>query len=252
MPHLRLARDGSLLIVTLDRPKANALNPALVDELLAAVATAAQDAEVRGLVLASSSHKVFCAGFDVSEVFGYDRPAMTDFFRRFATLFERLRTLPKPVIAAMSGHAYAAGAILSLTCNVRVMADGAGFALNEVNLGLVLPARMVRAMALSGGRAMRTLFLSGDAITASRAEALGLLTEVAPAIDVLPVSLTRARHLAEKPPLAFAGHKAALDTVGPPLSDAEQEAELERVVEVWFSDEATRRRRALIETLARK
>ena len=60
---------------------------------------------------------------------------MTAFFARFVELFERMRRLPKPVVAAMSGHAYAGGAILALACDVRVMADGAGFALNEVDLG---------------------------------------------------------------------------------------------------------------------
>jgi enoyl-CoA hydratase/carnithine racemase len=251
MPDIRLDRQGPLLIVTLDRPRANALNASMVDELHGAV-DQAQDPSVRGVVFASSSHKVFCAGFDVAEVFAYDRPAMTQFFSRFADLFERVRRLPKPVAAAMSGHAYAAGAILALACDVRVMADGAGFALNEINLGLVLPTRMIRAMAQNGGRIVRSLLLCGDAVAASRAEAEGLITEVAPAIDVLPVTLTRARHLAEKPPLAFAGHKESLDTVGLPRSEADEEGELKRVVDVWFSDEAKARRQALIETLAKK
>jgi enoyl-CoA hydratase/carnithine racemase len=252
MPHIRLDREGTLLVVTLDRPRANALDAAMVDELHAAI-DAAGDPSIRGVVLASSSHKVFCAGFDVAEVFAYDKRTMTRFFDRFTDLFERVRRLPKPVVAAMSGHAYAAGAILALAADVRVMADGAGLALNEVNLGLVLPTRMIRALALNGGRqVMRLLLLSGDAITASRAEAEGLVTEVAPAVDVLPVSLTRMRHLAEKPPLAFAGHKEALDTVGPPLTEVQRQAELEHVVDVWFSEEATERRRVLMETLGKK
>jgi enoyl-CoA hydratase/carnithine racemase len=93
--------------------------------------------------------------------------------------------------------------------------------------------------------------MSGDAINASRAEEEGLVTEVAPAIDVLPVSLTRIRRLAERPQLAYAGHKYALDTVGAD-TEGERESELQRVVDVWFSDEASERRRALIENLAKK
>jgi enoyl-CoA hydratase/carnithine racemase len=153
----------------------------------------------------------------------------------------------------MSGHAYAGGAILSLACDVRVMSDAACFAVNEVDLGVILPTRLVQAMIQHTRRdVMRSLLLSGDAVNASRALACGLVSETTPAVDVLPVALTRARHLAEKPALAFAAHKETLDTLGPPLSDAEVEAELTRVVDVWFGEEAVARRQALIEKLAKK
>lgn len=249
---IRVNQEGALLVVTLDRGKANALNAAMVDGLHAAVDRAAEGA-VRGLVLGSTSHKMFCAGFDVGEVFAYDRATMTAFFGRFMDLFERIRLLPKPVVAAMSGHAYAGGAILSLACDVRVMADGACFALNEVDLGVSLPTRMVQAMVpLARREMMRALLLGGEALTASRVLAGGLVSEVAPAIDVLPVAITRARHLAEKPALAFASHKRALDPLGPPLSDEHARAELTRVMDVWFGEEATARRQALIAKLANR
>jgi enoyl-CoA hydratase/carnithine racemase len=99
---------------------------------------------------------------------------------------------------------------------------------------------------------MRSLLLSGEAIGAPRALAAGLVAEAAPAIDVLPVAITRARHLAEKPGQAFAAHKAALDTVGPPGSPAEADAEIAAVMDIWFGEEAKARRAALIEKLAKK
>jgi enoyl-CoA hydratase/carnithine racemase len=99
---------------------------------------------------------------------------------------------------------------------------------------------------------MRTLLLSGEAIGASRAAAAGLVAETAPAIDVLPVSMTRARQLADKPAQAFAAHKAALDMVGGELSRSELDAEVAHVMEHWFGDEAKARRAALIEKLAKK
>jgi enoyl-CoA hydratase/carnithine racemase len=244
--------EGALLVITLDRPRANALNAAMVEELHAAL-DAAEPAAVRGVVLASSSQKVFCAGFDVDEAFSYDRPAMQAFFGRFLQVFERLRLLPKPVIGALSGHAYAGGAILSLACDVRVMADGACFALNEVDLGVALPPRLLRAMVQHQRRdLMRTLLLSGEAVSASRAAAAGLVVEVAPAIDVLPVAMTRARQLAEKPAQAFAAHKAALDSLGAEPTKGELDAEVAYVMDHWFGDEAKARRAALIEKLAKK
>ncbi len=249
---VKSAAEGALLVITLDRPRANALNAVMVEELHAAL-DGAEAAAVRGVVVASSSHKVFCAGFDVDEAFGYDRPAMQAFFGRFMLLFERLRLLAKPVVGALSGQAYAGGAILSLACDMRVMADGACFALNEVDLGVALPPRLLRAMVQHQRRdLMRTLVLSGEAISASRAAAAGLVAEVAPAIDVLPVAITRARQLAEKPARAFAAHKAALDTIGAAPSKAELDEAVAYVMDHWFGDEARARRAALIEKLAKK
>lgn len=253
MDCIRIDRDGQVLVVHLARGRANALTASMVDQLHQAVDRAASDPEVRALVLASDSARVFCGGFDVGEVFSYDRGLMRTFFERFSDLFERLRTLPRPVLAALSGHAFAGGAILALAADVRVMADTATLAVNEVDLGVVLPTHMLRAMEATGARdLMRTLLLGGEAVTAERAFAGGLVAEVAPAIDVLPVTLTRARHLGEKPARAFAAHKAALDPVGPRPAGEDWRREIERVVDVWFGDEATSRRRALVEKLARK
>src|SRR5579862_9610584 len=101
MEHLQAERDGTLLILTLSRGKANALNMALVDELAGAVAAAATDDSVRGLVLASGQPGFFSAGFDVREVFGYDCDGMAKFFGRFIDLYESLYRSPKPVVAAL-------------------------------------------------------------------------------------------------------------------------------------------------------
>src|ERR1039457_4243282 len=83
MEHLLSERDGSLAILTLSRGKANALNYAMIEELCGAVAAAAADGSVRGLVLASGRPRFFSSGFDIREVFAYDREA--------AIFFQRLR-----------------------------------------------------------------------------------------------------------------------------------------------------------------
>src|SRR5580704_17400511 len=100
MEHILSERDGSLLILTLARGKANALNAALLQELHDAVTAAAADDSVRGLVLASNRPRFFSSGFDVREVFGYDPPGMTHFFGRFIDLYESLYRFPKTVVAA--------------------------------------------------------------------------------------------------------------------------------------------------------
>src|SRR5258708_32822059 len=99
MPSIRAEKADGLLIVTMSRGKANALNAAMVDELNGVLAQSHAH-DVRGLVLASDCPKFFSSGFDVTEVFQYDREAMTTFFGPFMDLYETLFHLPKPAVRA--------------------------------------------------------------------------------------------------------------------------------------------------------
>jgi enoyl-CoA hydratase/carnithine racemase len=250
MAHVRLVREDRVAVLYLGRGKANALNAELVDELLASVEQVASDPDLRALVVASDLPRMFCAGFDVSEVFAYDRARMSVFFAGFVRLFERLRSLPKPVVCALSGHAFAGGAILALAVDFRVMAEAATLSVNEVDLGVMLPPRMIRAMAANAGaELMRSMLLGAEVVAAPRALGAGLVSEVLPAAEVVAAAVRRAGALGAKPAAAFAAHKRALVSIEPgePL-----EAEIESTIDAWFSPEASARRRALVDKLAKK
>jgi enoyl-CoA hydratase/carnithine racemase len=246
MPLIQTENRDGLLIVTMSRGKANALNAALVDELTASV-TAAKSDEVRGVVLASGCPNFFSAGFDVKEVFAYDRETMTTYFGAYMDLYEALFRLPKPVVGALSGHAMAGGAVLALACDVRVMAEGPfRFAINEINLGVALSPGVIRmAVDAVGPRHARELFLEGETLTPARAKEIGLAAELAPPENVLDRAVSRARSLAEKPRGAFAAIKRNLiDVSGHPPQGSGRE-HLERFVSQWFTAESIERRRAL-------
>jgi enoyl-CoA hydratase len=250
MSFIQLTRTDHVGVLALARGKANALNAALVDELAARVDELAADAATSAVVLASAVPRVFCGGFDVSEVFQYPREPMLAFFGRFAALFERIRTLPKPVVCALGGHAFAGGAILALSADFRVMSDSANISVNEVDLGVSLPARMIRALAACAGPELaRSMLLGAEVVGAPRALAGGLVSEVVPAGEVLAAAVQRARWLGEKPPQAFAAHKRALDLVDAAHPSAQ---EIAATIDVWFGAEASARRQALIDRLAKK
>jgi len=253
MEFIRSERLGRIQVMTLSRGKANAIHGGLVEELDAAVAAAAADDAVRGLVLASDRPKFFSGGFDAGEVFAYDRQGMDRFFGRFLELYERLFRLPKPVGAALSGHAYAGGAVLALTADVRLMAEGEfGFALNEVNLGLAFPEGIIRmAIAAVGlGRATE-LLLAGRTLSPEQAGAIGLAHEVVPQERLLERTLARVEELADKPPLTFAAIKRALRAeVGYGESFSDRHG-LDRFLDHWFSPEAQERKEALRQSLRR-
>jgi len=246
MGDLQSERDGSLLILTMAKGKANALNQALVEEMCAAVATAAKDESIRGLVLASGCPRFFSSGFDIREVFTYDRDVMAAFFGGFIDLYEGLYRFPKPTVAALSGHTFAGGAILALACDFRIMAEGNfGFALNEIDLGLIPPPTVLRMLMGAVGTARgREILLFGKPLTAARALEIGLVRELPPAEQVREQAIACARLLASKPPHAYRESKRLLGELGDAVR-ASDRAVLDEFLKVWFSAEAQEARQAV-------
>jgi enoyl-CoA hydratase/carnithine racemase len=251
MQFVRTSDDSEVRILTLSRGKANALNSVMVEELIDAVRQCEDDSTVRALILASAHAGFFSAGFDIEEVFAYERDAMHRFFGRFMDLFHHLLRMPKPVVGAISGHAYAGGAFLALAMDLRVMAEGDfGFALNEINFGAVLPPALRRALInVVGSREATRMILTGESVKPSRAFDIGLADEVVPPDQVLNAALKHAHQLAQKPPNAFALSKRALQL---DLQYADSAEMLGEFVSQWFSPECEQRRRELTASVKMK
>lgn len=251
MDFVKVEQSQNVATITLSREKVNAINNQLVDELLIAISDAAADDRVRAVVLASDRRNFFSVGFDFAEVFEYDRKKMTEFFGRYISLYESIYNLPKPVVGAISGHAFAGGAILGLACDVRIMAEGEfRFALNEVDMGVVLPAGVARmAIDAVGVPKARELILYGTAISPAQAFEMGLAKELAPPESVLEQALTHARALALKPPVAFAGIKKLIRKISGYYFVEDDKKSLDEVMDSWFSPEAEQCKRALIDSV---
>jgi enoyl-CoA hydratase/carnithine racemase len=246
MEHICCERHDALLLVTLQRGKANALNGAMVEELNSAFDQAAGDESIRGVVLLSGCRGFFCGGFDVNEVFDYDRETMTLFFARFIDLYETVHLLPKPVVAAISGHAVAAGAVLALSSDLRIVERGEySFALNEINFGVVLPPGIIRMVltTIPPGTA-RELLLSGAPLRPERAFELGIANELLEPAQARERALERCLDLAHKPKGTFAGLKHTLrELAGHRVSPGDRN--LEAFMDHWFSEDSRLLRRKL-------
>ena len=160
--------------------------------------------------------------------------------------------MPKGVVAAVSGHAYAGGAVLAVSCDWRIMAEGPyGFALNEVNLGVILPLGITRMVVnLLGAGYARQLLLSGDPVSPVDALRIGLVHELAPPEEVLERAVARAQQFATKPPNAFAAIKHKLRY----LAESEGESDRDRLdafIEQWDSEEGQAARQAILESMNR-
>ena len=203
-------RDGTL-VITLNRPEAgNALNGELGNGIADALDAARDDAAVRTIVVTGAGEKIFCAGMDLKAF------AAGEDIAPVGRALNALGTFPKPVIAAVNGHALAGGFEVVLKCDLVVAADHARFGIPEVKRGLVaagggtrLPKRIPLQVALEMG-------LTGEPISAARALELGLVNRVVPAADVVDTALGLAALVNANGPLAVAATKQLmLEEVGP-------------------------------------
>ena len=182
---LRIDRDArGIVTLTLDRPEArNALSAALVAGLTEALATLADDATVRAVVLTGAG-EVFCAGADIGEMraAGAAPPGQNEAdSRRFARMLECVERQPQPTVALVNGAAFGGAVGLVAACDIALAATGARFALSEVRLGLVpamISPYVIRAI---GTREARRWFLTGEAMDAKTALRIGLVHETADA-----------------------------------------------------------------------
>ena len=252
MQLIEYAVNGGVAVATMARGKSNPLNAAMVEELLSAIDQAAADPAVRALVIASNRPRFFSPGFDVTEVFAYDREQTGRFLNRFALLMDHFQWMPKPTVAALSGHTYAGGALLALCADFRLMANAEeyGYALTEVNIGVRLPASVFRLMASAAGIPLaRRAFLTGEPIRPAEGLNAGLFHSLHPEAEVTSQAIAVASMLAAKPPATYAAIKektlegAGLQRLDPTADWIDSDA--------WFTPEAQQMKLALAEKLKR-
>jgi len=209
-----------------------------LDDLDRALDALEADGAVDAIVLTGRG-KFFSFGFDVPELLTYDREKLERYLRDFTTLYTRLILFPKPLVAAINGHAVAGGCMLATTCDRRVMVSGkAKIALNEVTFGASVFAGSVEMLAaITGRRNAERILLTGAMYRAEEALELGLVDEVAPPDGLLAAAGRHALELAAGDPAAFRSIKSLLrEPVAAEMRRLEG-ASIEEFIEVWLSPE---------------
>jgi 3,2-trans-enoyl-CoA isomerase len=251
---IQISDHGPVRELRLDRPPANALSPELVAALRAAIAAAPGEG-ARALVL-SGSPRMFSGGLDVPHLIQLDRAAILAAWRDFYGMMAALATSPIPVAAAITGHSPAGGAVISLFCDLRIMAEGDfRIGLNEVQVGLFLPPVIYRAVRfVVGSRQAERLCVGGLLVPAAEALRIGLVDELAAPERVVERAIEWCRSLLALPPQAMAKTRrlARAELAGLFENGEINEKEILAVLDEWFSDETQRVMRELVERLARK
>ena len=199
--------DGVTTLV-LDDGKVNAFDVEFFADLNAAFDQCADDAAI----VLSGRPGMFSAGLNVKKMATLDFDGLTDLLVTFGETFLRIWLEPRPVVAAVSGHAIAGGTILAMVCDHAVAADGEyGWGLTETTIGFPLP-RWVIAIARGNVRADRLddLLLPGRTVRPAEAVDVGFADEVAAPEQVLETALIHARGLAGLPRPTYAETKLRL------------------------------------------
>jgi enoyl-CoA hydratase len=217
--NVTVEKDGAVGVVTLNRPQAlNALSYGLVKDLSLAMQELDQDPEVRAIVV-TGGEKVFAAGADIKEM--ADRGPFDERIQERLAYRDKINKITKPVIAAVSGFALGGGCELAMSCDIIIAAENARFGQPEVNLGIIPGSGGTQRLThvLGKHRAME-LVLTGDMLSASDAERLGLVNRVVPAELVLEEAKNVAKKIATKPALAIkAAKEAVLKAANAPLDE---------------------------------
>jgi 2-(1,2-epoxy-1,2-dihydrophenyl)acetyl-CoA isomerase len=215
---VELERDGGAVTIRLNRPQAlNAWNAALGDELLDAVRAVADDETVRA-VCVTGAGRAFSSGGDLRDMAARPRTpeghidVYTSLTTTFHPILTGLRTMPKPVLAAVNGPAVGIGCSLALSCDLVVAAESAYLSLAFARIGLVPDggaSALVSARA-GGGRALEMAML-GERVPAATAKSWGLVNEVLPDDELEAGVGALLRRLAAGPTKSYAGSKRQLN-----------------------------------------
>jgi enoyl-CoA hydratase/carnithine racemase len=198
---VELEYHDSACFLSLNRGVTNAINLPLVKEISKNLQILRENESIHGIVLTSSNEKFFAIGFDIPELIKLNKQQFKEFYTSFNKLSLELFTFPKPVVAAIPGHAIAGGCILALCCDYRFIADGKKLmGLNEIKLGVPVPyvADCILRQ-LVGYNQARKITDIGDFYLPEKLLQLGLVDAVVPIQELLKRSVEKIKLLGSSP-----------------------------------------------------
>jgi enoyl-CoA hydratase/carnithine racemase len=208
---VRLEVEDAVGTIRLDRPKMNAINGQLRDELLAVAVEARDRADVRAVVL-YGGERVFAAGADIKEMSGLSYAEMLGWGTQLQEALKVVARLPKPVVAAVTGYALGGGFELALTADFRVVGERAKVGVPEIQLGIIPGAGGTQRLTrLVGPARAKSMVFTGRHVAAEEALALGIADAVVPDAGVYEAAREMAAQFAAGPAVALRAAKQAVD-----------------------------------------
>ena len=201
---------GRVGLITLNRPQAmNALNNQLMHELMDALETFDKNDSIGAMVI-TGNEKAFAAGADIKEMADKSIQEMMD--QDHIAVFGRIRTIRKPVIAAVSGWALGGGCEVALSCDMIVASESAKFGQPEINIGVIPGAGGTQRLARAVGKAIAMeMILNDRRLTAQEAYQFGMVNRVVPVERYLDEAMKLAEEIASRAPMAVRAAKKMIN-----------------------------------------
>ena len=247
MKHLKVSHAGNIAVLTLKRGKVNAFNGPFVEDFRMALDELAEDESVRALVLTGHGG-FFSFGLDVPELYDLSREDFARFLHAFTDVYARIYIYPKPVVAALNGHAIAGGCMIATACDRRLMAEGKGrIGLNEITFGSTVFAGSVEILrACVGQRNAEEVLTSGSMFGTRRALELGLVDRIVDPGDLMSAAVEEAGALASGDRTAFMSMRRLLRGPVEEIIRDRESGSISEFVDIWYS-ESTREQLKRIE-----
>jgi enoyl-CoA hydratase/carnithine racemase len=208
---VRLEVESGVGTIRLDRPKMNAFNRQVQEELKAVSEEAAGRADVRAVIV-YGGEKVFAAGADVKEMAGMSYADMAPVARRLSACFGARSEIPKPTVAAITGYALGGGMEVALGCDRRIAGDNAKLGQPEILLGIIPGGGGTQRLSrLVGPSRAKDLIFTGRMVGAAEALEIGLVDEVVAPDEVYAAARRWAEQFVNGPAVALAAAKKAID-----------------------------------------
>ena len=198
----------NVVVITLDRPRVlNALNRALKRELADALTRIKGDESVRAVVVTGAGEQAFSAGQDLTEAKDMSGREAEEWVREFEQLYDQVRMLDVPVLAAVNGWAMGAGCQLALLADIRISSENARYGMPEIRDGIPAVFGLELLWNTIGMSRGLYLVLSGDSLDARQAQEAGLTIKVVPRRELLSEAMALARTMAQFAPIAMKQNK---------------------------------------------
>ncbi len=254
MNTLEITYKDEYAIVQMNRGKVNAINFEMVQDLRDIFGKLEQNPEVKGVILTGQPH-YFSAGLDLIELFAYDKAQMTDFFVSFGALYLELVQFRKPFISAITGHSPAGGCVLAVTSDNRYMAEGEKYVigLNEVAVNIQISQNLTEVYAFWMGEGLASRYiLEGKLLSGKEALAAGLVDELLPLEEVLPLAEKQMQKYLQADQEILKNTKAKLRKHLWDKLDLDASNSLKEANELWWKPEIRAKMEAYVKSFSSK
>jgi len=237
MEFLEKTIEGNVASVKLNRGKVNALNISVLDQLMSCFEAIKNDSGVNAVIITGSG-KFFSFGFDIPEFLDYAKEDFRVFVDKFTSLYTYLFMYPKPLIAAINGHAIAGGCMLATACDYRIMAEGkAKISLNEIAFGSTVFAGSVEMLKFCAGpRNAETILKTGKMFDTSEAKNLGLIDRICSDEKLMSDAIDIATGYGDKSSGAFKSIKHLLRRPVEKIMVANEKDSIDEFLDIWYSE----------------